>query len=58
MRIKSFIFTILILISLLGSVFFSGLRAKISVETMQLAGGSTTVFSRSFAAFELPAEGF
>tara|TARA_Y100001968_G_scaffold314167_1_gene339209 strand:+ start:283 stop:414 length:132 start_codon:yes stop_codon:yes gene_type:complete len=43
---------------LLGSVFFSGLRAKISVETMQLAGGSTTVFSRSFAAFELPAEGF
>ena len=57
MRIRSFIFIILILISLLGSVFFSPLQAKKLVETMQLAGGSTTIFSRSFAAFELPAEG-
>jgi len=57
MRIRSFIFIILILISLLGSVFFSPLQAKRLVESMQLAGGSTTIFSRSFAAFELPAEG-
>ena len=42
---------------MLGSVFFSPFQAKRLVETMQLAGGSTTVFSRSFAAFELPAEG-
>ena len=57
MRIRSFVFIILILISLLGSVLFSPLKAKRLVETMQLAGGSTTIFSRSFAAFELPAEG-
>ena len=42
---------------MLGSVFFSPLQAKRLVESMQLAGGSTTIFSRSFAAFELPAEG-
>ena len=57
MRIRSFIFKTLILISLLGSVFFSVLQATKNLENMQLAGGSTTIFSRSFAAFEIPAEG-
>ncbi len=57
MKIRSIIFIILILISLLGSVFFSPFQAKRLVENMQLAGGSTTTFSRSFAAFEIPAEG-
>ncbi len=57
MRISSFIGTILILISFLGSVFFSDLQAERLLENMQIAGGSTTIFSRSFAAFEIPAKG-
>ena len=57
MKIRSFIFTILILIALLGSVFLSCLKAERLVENIQLAGGYATSFNRSFAAFELPAEG-
>ena len=57
MLIRSLKFTILILISLLGALLFSWLHIKIFEGTMQLAGGSTTSFSRSFAAFEMPAQG-
>ncbi len=58
MKIRSLIPIMLTLILILVSVLFSSLEAKPALKSnMRLAGGAATTFSRSFSAFELPAEG-